>query len=236
MSRILCVEDSLEVQMILKRALGEKHEVSLASTIGEARTLIGKNRFDLVILDIGLPDGDGLRYCSELKSHDLNSEIPIFILSGISTLQEKMLGFQLGVEDYVVKPFDAIELRARVESRLKKIAIQKQQKDIYTIGCLKIDYSSQRTFLRLKTGDRAAELSSTEFKILSFLARSPDQIKSRETIISAVWTEGFHLSDRTIDSHISRIRKKLKGGDFLIEAVAGAGYRFSLMRKSKFAA
>ena len=231
MYRILSIEDSVEIQLILKKVLSPLCELFLSSTLERARVELSRVPFDLVILDIGLPDGDGLRFCSELKSTPVFSSIPVFILTSNHSIQEKTLGFQLGIEDFVVKPFEPIELRLRIESRLKKIQERKESQEILSIGRLKINYSCQRVALQLPDGDLSINLSSTEFKILVFLAKNKERVKSREQIISAVWTDGSHLSDRTIDSHISRIRKKLIKGNCVIEAVQNSGYRFTVLQE-----
>ncbi len=117
----------------------------------------------------------------------------------------------------------------------QKMVDQKRQADSISLGTLKINFSSQRASMTTSSGDLPIEFSSTEFKILSFLARNLDQVKSREQIIAAVWSDGLHLSDRTVDSHISRIRKKLGNSTCLIEAVPGAGYRLLVLLEKKTA-
>jgi DNA-binding response OmpR family regulator len=236
MYQILCIEDSEEVQLVLRKTLMPTHTASFASTIEEARIELNQKKFDLIVLDINLPDGDGLRFCSELKSSQDHGEIPIFILTGNQSIQDKTLGFQLGIEDFIVKPFVPMELKIRIESRLKKISSQKQTSSIYKVGNLTIDFSCQRAGLDSSEEVSNIELSSTEFKILGFLIKNKEQVKSREQIIQAVWGDGLHLSDRTIDSHISRIRKKILKCDYSLEAVQNYGYRFTLKQKDKKAA
>lgn len=233
MYRILCLEDSPEVQLVLEKTLSPKCECTLVDSIKQAREKLASCSFDLLILDIGLPDGDGLRFCSELKSSHEFSTIPVFILTANSSLQEKILGFQLGIEDYITKPFEPLELRLRVESRLKKICDQKEVQEVLSVGNLVLDYSRQKVFLHISGRNSDLELSTTEFKILSFLARNKEQVKSREQIIAAVWESGFHLSDRTVDSHVSRIRKKILKSDCLIGAVQNSGYRFYVRQAGK---
>ncbi len=236
MYRILCVEDSNEVQMIIRATLSPAHTLVFASSITEARLRFDQGTFDAIILDIGLPDGDGLRFCSELKSVRGLSSMPVFVLTGKNSIHEKTLGFQLGIEDFIAKPFDPIELRLRIESRLKKVSDQKKHTDCILVGPLKIDFSSQRVSLSSSDGDIPLEFSATEFKILCFLAKNLDQVKSREQIIAAAWPDGLHLSDRTVDSHISRIRKKIGGNVCFIEAVTGSGYRLLLKSNRRIAA
>lgn len=228
MSKILITEDTTEIQIIIRNTFSIDHELTFSNTIQESKKLLQEKKFDLIILDIGLPDGDGLRFCSEIKTIKKNNNTPVFILSGKTSIEEKILGFQLGIEDFITKPFNPIELKIRVEARLRKIAEKTPHQDEISIGNLKINLSSQRVGIFLLNQFRPVELSSKEFGILTFLARHPDQVKSREEIISAIWGYGFSISDRTIDSHISRIRKKIKNSNVIIEAITHSGYRLYL--------
>ena len=233
MYQLLCIEDSEEVQLVLDRTLGRHHHVLKALNLRIARSILSTQAIDMILLDIALPDGDGLRFCSELKSNPETKEIPVIILTSKTNLEEKTLGFQLGIEDYIEKPFNPAELRLRVDARLQKMkSISKSYTEIQA-GTLRIDLSAQRAHCKMGEGVEQIELSSTEFKILSYLAQKIDQVKTREQIISAVWKDGFHLSDRTIDSHISRIRKKICQSNCAIEAVPNTGYRLSIQSQSK---
>jgi DNA-binding response OmpR family regulator len=235
MKRILCVEDSLEVQTVIQRTLSPEFDVIFSTTIKDARKKLSGEKFNLLLLDVGLPDGDGLRYCSELKSSNDLSSLPIVLLTACRSIHDKVMGFSLGIEDFISKPFDPIELRVRIESRLRKIAFDQVKSEVAVIGLLRIDFASQRASLTLESGPVDLDLSHKEFRILVYLAKNVNRVKSREAIISAVWSDGLHLSDRVVDSHISRIRKKLKGSDCYIEAVQNSGYRLSLIQKRQAA-
>ncbi len=235
MYRVLCVEDSVEVQVVVKRSLFPLFQVTTSTTIQLAKRLMSRECFDLVILDLGLPDGDGLAYCKELKSSLDLSSIPIFLLTSSQSIQEKVMGFSLGVEDYISKPFDPIELKIRIEARLGSLMRMQQRTQVLSIGLLRIDFLHQRASLALDGGNESLDLSYKEFKLLVFLAKNLDQVKSRESIISAVWSDGLHLSDRVVDSHVSRIRKKIRNGDCTIEAVQNLGYRLSVWPKKQAA-
>ena len=235
MAKILCVEDSDEVQIILKTTLGAEHEVRLCFTISEARRILAEDLYDLIVLDINLPDGDGLRYCSELKASPLFLSIPVFVLSGKKSIQEKTLGFQIGIEDYIVKPFEPIELKMRISSRLKKIAEQKIKNIVVSFGNIEVDISKHKVCIRNNNGEIAVELSSKGFKIFLFLIQNKDNVKTREQIIDAVWGDGLNLSDRAIDSHISRIRGKITNSNVIIEPIIGVGYRASTKKINKAA-
>ncbi|CAK9250188.1 unnamed protein product [Sphagnum jensenii] len=227
MYRILCVEDAIEVQIILRRILTPQHEVTFVTSLQEARDFLLKSLFDMMLLDINLPDGDGLRFCSELRGSEAYKDLSIIILTASTTMSEKTIGFQLGIEDFVSKPFEPLELKLRVESRLKKLSQSRERGDTLNVGALRIDFSNQRAAI-ISDGERSSlDFSTIEFKLLGYLAKNIDQVKSREQIISAVWSDGIHISDRTVDSHISRIRRKLKNVDCVIEAVQNSGPVFA---------
>jgi len=236
MYRILCVEDAIEVQIILRRILTPEHEVTFVTSLQDARDVLSKSLVGLMLLDINLPDGDGLRFCSELRGSEAYKDLSIIILTASSTMSEKTIGFQLGIEDFVSKPFEPLELKLRVESRLKKLSQNRERGDTLNVGALRIDFSNQKAAIISDSGRSSLDFSTTEFKLLGYLAKNMDQVKSREQIISAVWSDGTHISDRTVDSHISRIRRKLKNADCVIEAVQNSGYRFSVRQKELKAA
>jgi len=226
--RILAIEDAPDIQLLIRGALGASYDVVISETIEQARGALANNPFDLILLDLGLPDGDGMRFFAELKATGKLANLPVFIVTGSNSIQEKTIGFQLGIEDYIVKPFDPLEMKLRVEARIKKGIDNAQSANSISIGNLNIDLASHHIRIQLENETRTVELSSKEFGILTFLARVPNKIKSREQIIEAVWGNGIHLSDRTIDSHVSRLRKKLLGTNVRLEAVTQVGYRIAL--------
>lgn len=230
MAKICIVEDSEEVASVLTHALAIRHNVEIFKTMAEARAAIPKQEFKLIILDIGLPDGDGLRLCAEIKCQEKLKRIPIFILTGKTSIHEKTLGFQLGIDDFISKPFDPIEVLLRVDAILKKRSEDSEESSELSFGNLRINIASQQVGILISSSLYIVSLSSKEFGILIFLAKHPDQIKSRNTILSVVWGNNTHVTDRTVDSHISRLRKKLEKSNIHIEAIANVGYRLSLIR------
>lgn len=230
MKSILVVEDSEEIQMILKHAMSAEYRVVCTTNLEQARLSIYNNKFDLILLDLSLPDGDGLHLCSELKKSDLYCDIPVIILSAKNSLKEKAEGFQLGIEDYVTKPFDPSELKIRIESRLKKISEFKKHSDQIEVGNLMLDLSSRS--ISCITDNKNIDLSTKEFAILVYLAKHAEEVKSRQEIIEAVWGQGRHMTNRTIDSHICRIRKKIASDVLSIEAITSSGYKLSVTQKA----
>ena len=226
--KIISIEDSPEIQNLVKIALSNApFELSFAYTLKEGRDYINKGKADAILLDIDLPDGDGLKFYSEIKNYPELASIPVFILTGRNSIEDKSLGFQLGIEDFITKPFNPIELKLRLETRLKKILDKKVGEEIIHLGNLTIDLASQRVIIQNQTNTSKPDLSSTEFKILYYLAKNKEQIKSRDQIMTTVWGEDTNFTDRTIDSHISRLRKKIAECNYKIEAVANSGYRLT---------
>lgn len=228
MDRILIVEDTAEFQLLIRRALGPlAAELAFAGSCAEALAAVRQGSFNLVLLDLGLPDGDGFALCQEIQNTPGFSETPIIFLTGKNDPSAIVAGFSLGAEDFVTKPFNPLALRARVEARLQKRRDRKERGEIVEVGGLRADLGKMEGFVAKGTEWRALELTPTEFKILHHLARNAERVLSRDRILVLVWGEGADVYDRTVDSHVSSLRKKLAGAgaDAAIESVTNEGYR-----------
>ena len=146
MKSILCVEDNAEIQILVQAALDQYH-VTAVSQVSEARSLIYSRKFDLVILDVELPDGDGLKFLAEIVGISDSDKTPIFILTGKSDTSNKVIAFSLGADDFISKPFDALELRARVNAKIKKLDQSDQDKSVIKLKDMTIDVTKQRIYL-----------------------------------------------------------------------------------------
>lgn len=233
MITILCIDDTPEVQIMVRRTFSPSANVISAETLHDGYEKISKNHIDLILLDLTLPDGEGFQFFNKIKEDSSYTEIPIIILSAKNKIQDKVMGFHLGAEDYIVKPFDPAELKIRVETRIKRNQVAKDHESIFIIGNMSINHLEQKTIIQKDNTDHVIELTTTEFKILSYLCKHKDQVISREQIINSAWKHGFNVSDRTIDSHISRIRKKIADSDHNIQAIQGVGYKIALVKKAK---
>ncbi|MCK6681076.1 MAG: response regulator transcription factor [Thermoanaerobaculia bacterium] len=176
---------------------------------------------DLVILDLNLPDVDGLTICRELRKNEATRRIPIVMLTARAEERDKLLGFELGADDYVTKPFSVRELVARIGAHLRRTGPDGGSDDVYDDGQLRVDRSRHL----VETGGRAVHLTKKEFDLLWLLIRSAGRVVSRETILSRLWDYAADVETRTVDVHIRSLRKKI--GDEIIETVVGVGYRFS---------
>jgi len=228
MDKILLVEDSVDSKNLAYHALGENFAISWVSNLDSAFKALNENHFNLILLDVVLPDGDGFRFFSMLLNDSRHKETPVMFLTAKGGVADKVLGISLGADDYIIKPFEAAELKARVEMRLKKRKLAQTQGQLLCRGSLELDLKSQRAFLATADGKKTdIELTPSEFKLLFYLASHEEQIFSRNQLLDAVRGTDIHLTDRCIDTYIYTLRKKLGEMGHHIHAVYGEGYRFS---------
>jgi len=225
--KILIVEDEVELCMTLgDRLRSEGYSVEFAydgvSGLQKAET----GSYDLLILDLMLPAKSGLELCAQIRQRDIKT--PILVLTALSQTIEKVAGFKLGADDYVTKPFDAMELTARIEALLRRSATQapsKQGRNVYRLGSLQLDV---RRNIVIRDGE-TINLTSKEFQLLWYLAERGGEIISRNELLSQVWGQVPGTMTRTVDMHIASLRQKLKcspkKSEFII-TVPGLGYKF----------
>lgn len=223
-SKILIVDDDPHIRQLLVFAFGKAGLDTIEAADGEA-ALAQVERYapDLVILDINMPRMDGLEVCRRLRA---GSEVPIFFLSSRDDEIDRVLGIELGGDDYVVKPFSPREVVARALAILRRTAARPPAVENVSVlrhGRLSLDPESWTTLWL----DQEVSLTVTEFTILRTLLAMPSRIFSRDNIIDRFRGPGFALTDRTVDSHVRNVRRKFAevGGDDIIETRAGVGYR-----------
>jgi two-component system phosphate regulon response regulator PhoB len=224
MNRILCIEDSREIQILVKEALKD-FEVTCVETLADAREQIktNKSKFDLILLDLTLPDGSGVKFLTEIRELNTQEPLPIFIITVESEVDSKVQAFEIGADDYICKPFSGKELKARVESKLRMLEKQQQFKNTKEIGDIVLNISKMRVFNKA-AGKSLEEFTPIEFKLLHTLCSDPNQTFDRKKLIENVWGQGVNISDRTVDTHISHIRKKLLNTSVQVETSVGVGY------------
>jgi DNA-binding response OmpR family regulator len=176
---------------------------------------------DLVLLDLNLPDVDGLTICRELRKGEETRKISILMLTARVEERDKLLGFELGADDYVTKPFSMKELLARVAAQLRRGGSAEGGDDVFESGRLRIDRARH---LVLRDGE-PVHLTKKEFDLLWLLIRSGGRVVSRETILTRLWDVAADIETRTVDVHIRSLRKKI--GEETIETVVGVGYKFA---------
>jgi len=224
--RILLVDDELSVQKLLTYPLRkEGYDVIPALDGREALERLRDDNFDLVVLDVMLPRMDGFDVCRAIRSR---STVPIIMLTAKTEETDKVLGLELGADDYITKPFSVREFRSRVKAVLRRAALaqpETQFEDPIDAGELQIDFEKRSVVIR----GESAQLTYVEFEILAALAHAPGRVFSRTMLLERVWGDASYRDPRTIDVHIRHLREKLEAEPKtpeLILTVRGVGYRF----------
>lgn len=223
---IYIVEDEFDVAKLLETNLKkEKYNVKIFGTGSEILTEIskGKEKPLLILLDIMLPDIDGFEICKFLKRDELYSKVPIIMLTAKTEETSKVVGLELGADDYITKPFSINELKARIKAVLRRYLRERnvENDSIRIVGEYKIDF---KKFEVTKNGERIS-LTPVEFKILDLLSQKIGWVYTREQIINYLWDHEKYPTERTIDVHINSLRKKLKDISSKIINVRGIGYK-----------
>ena len=222
MGKILVVDDDLHIRELIKVFLSsEGFEVYEASDGVEALSKLETVRVDMAILDIMMPNMDGWQLCRELRE---SYDIPLLMITAKGEISQKIKGFELGTDDYLVKPFDPLELVVRVKALLKRYQIVSSQ--VVQIGKL----SMNRKTYEVTVGSANLTLPLKEFELLYKLASYPGQTISREQLIEDIWGYDFEGNERTLDVHINRLRERFseKQCDFKIRTIRGLGYRLEV--------
>ncbi len=224
MSLVYIVEDDEDINELLVYNL-QKEGFSVKSFYNSIDALkeIKTDKPDILLLDIMLPDIDGLEFCKILKSDKELSDIPIIMLTAKSTEIDKIVGLELGADDYITKPFSMRELIARIRAVLRRHKrYSSKEKEKISIGNLSIDTES----LEVRLSGKKINLTSKEFKLLLFLVKNQNKVLSREDILNNVWKNEYDVYDRTVDVHIKHLREKLGEYKNCIKTVRGIGYKW----------
>ena len=221
MYRILIVDDETGIrEMIKKYALFEGYEVEEASDGMEAIEICKKQSFDLIVMDVMMPELDGFSACREIRKF---CTVPVIMLSARGEEYDKIHGFELGIDDYVVKPFSPKELMMRIAAVIKRSTAQPEpQKDILVIEGLKVDFRGRMVFVN----DQRVDMSPKEYDLFFYMVKNRGIALTREKLISDVWGYDFFGDDRTLDTHIKLLRKSLGEYSKFIVTLRGVGYRF----------
>ena len=224
--RVLGVDDEkLLVKGIKFNLENDGYQVDTAYDGAQALSMVKEQKYDIIILDLMLPEVNGLEVCRKIRE---NSNVPVIMLTAKSEGVDKLIGFEYGADDYVTKPFDILELKARIRAILRRAGSQPAadlQDDQIKVGDLLIDTAQRSVF---KNG-RATDLTAKEFDLLVMLARNPGRVFSREGLLSVVWGEDYPGDIRTVDVHVRRLREKLETDDANPEYILtkwGVGYYF----------
>jgi DNA-binding response OmpR family regulator len=220
---LLLVDDDPELLTLLQAKFkDEPFEIFTAAEGTSALTIVRSQKPDLIVLDIRLPGLSGLEICRFLKADKKTREIPIIMLSARSEEIDRVLGLEFGADDYVTKPFSPKELILRIHNVLKRVYKGREATEGFTQGDLTVDFLKHEVTVK----GQPIHLTLTEFKLLTSLIETVGQVKTREYLLEHVWDHGDGVFSRTIDTHIQRLRTKLKEAGRHIETVRGVGYRF----------
>jgi len=229
--RILVAEDDHNIRTGLIDTLESEgyHAAGAADGI-QALKMFEKDKFDLVILDIMMPGKSGYDVCREIRSQ--NEDVPVIILTAKGEEIDKVVGLQLGADDYITKPFGVHELLARIAAVLRRsmrstkpVVQEEKTLDSFTFGSVLIDAIQYR----IRKGKRVVDLSDRELQLLKYFYSHPNEVLSRDQLLNAVWGIDFFGTTRTLDQHIAQLRKKIEpdpGHPIVITTVHGVGYRY----------
>jgi two-component system phosphate regulon response regulator PhoB len=222
---ILVIEDEPDIRKTLEYNISrEGHKVLTAGSIHDAEKILQSQSLSLILLDLMLPDGSGLDFCRKLKTNSKTESIPVIILTAKDDEVDKVVGFELGADDYVTKPFSVRELLLRIKAVLKRGEVKKDIVEVERqFGDLKIDIESHEVYV----DEMQIELTALEFKLLNQLVETRGRVQSRDQLLSEVWGYSAEVTTRTVDTHIKRLRNKLGSMGKYVQTIRGVGYKFS---------
>lgn len=226
--KVLVVEDEKSHQLIIQKSLTGFYDFTIASSVAEARALIGSNIFDVVLLDIMLSDGTGFDILADLRAHEHYKLTPVLFLTVREDIKSKLLSFSLGGDDYIIKPAEPLELRARIDVKLRKLSEVREQtaQPLMELGDLVLDPERQAVWVDNGLSKSALDLTPLEFRLLLHMGRNANEPLSREKILNHVWGDATHVLNRSVDSYVAALRRKLGPFGKCIKSVHGVGYRF----------
>jgi two-component system phosphate regulon response regulator PhoB len=224
MARILIVEDEQDLQSVLEYNLKQAgHEVTAFKLGQEGLRHAREHKPDLVLLDLMLPDVQGTVVCKQLKEDPATRGVPVVMLTARGEEIDRVVGFELGADDYVTKPFSVRELLLRIQAILRRGKTEPASAEVMVeFGLLKIDRGAHRVWV----DTTEIELTALEFKLLVTLYDRRNRVQTRSALLDDVWGIQADITTRTVDTHVKRLREKLEGARDYVETVRGVGYRF----------
>lgn len=220
MYRVLIVDDEAKIRMVLREyAEFEGYEVYEAADGMEAVRLCREQDFDALVMDIMMPKLDGFSACKEIKKI---KSIPVLMLSARGEEYDKLFGFELGIDDYVVKPFSPKEVMARLNVIMKRNSLHSEKKELYQFGGLEIDMAGRNVFV----DGKKADMTPKEYDLLFYMVKNKNIALTRDKLLSEVWGFDFFGDDRTVDTHIKMLRSNLGVYRDYIVTLRGLGYKF----------
>lgn len=230
MMKILIVDDNKQITSILKEySIKEGFNPVIAFDGDDAIEKFNSESPDILLLDVMMPGRDGFQVCREIRR---TSNVPIIMITARGEDFEKIMGLEIGADDYIVKPFSAGEVMARVKAILRRISKEKDEKEIFEFDNLKINFSTYTVYIN----DTTVNLTKKEFEIFWTLANNKNKVFSRDNLLNLLWGYDYVGDSRTVDNHIKRLRAKIdeyEHESWLISTIWGVGYKFEIVSNTQ---
>ncbi|WP_346967004.1 response regulator transcription factor [Clostridium perfringens] len=224
--KVLIVDDEEHIRELIKFNLKkEGYDTEVAVNGTESLKIIREIKFDLILLDLMLPEIDGLEVCKEIRRNEETSDIPVMMITAKGEEFDKVLGLELGADDYITKPFSIRELMARVKALLRRSNVKKEE-NIIKFGDVVVNFKTRE----VTKGTQNVELTLKEFELLKLLIKNKGNILTRELLLDKIWGYEYIGETRTVDVHIRHLRKKIESDDKnpqYIQTIRGVGYKFT---------
>jgi DNA-binding response OmpR family regulator len=225
--QILLIEESPESQSAVERSLvGSPCSIVIAENLNSALSKLEKGSFDLIILDVDLPDGDGIEFCGNLQTSEKHRHVPVLFVSRKAEVTFKCKAFSSGADDYIVDPFEPLELKARVEAKLHRLGQRRVDDTTFKRGSLTLNVPFQKAFVFDEGRQKDTGLTPIEFKILYLLAKSEGRIFTRSELLGEIWGSEPQVLEHNLYTHVYALRRKLMSMGNCIQSVPRVGYRF----------
>jgi len=231
-SRILVVEDCPNAREGMQLVLNREYDVDTVPSAEKAMLALSERDYDLIILDVGLPGIDGYKFCAGLSVQEKFANIPVIILTGRSDIEDKLIGFSVGAKDFLSKPVDFRELKARILVHVQKRRAEAKNRTQIQVGPFRADSIRQTASYVFEGKNVDINLSPLEFKLLYFFLTHIDQAMSREQLLDNVWGHSRNVADRSVDALTSKLRQKIGPFSQLIQAAPGIGYKFLRLQEN----
>jgi DNA-binding response OmpR family regulator len=219
MKKVLIVDDDQENLQLVADMLRAEFQ-PLTSASGREGILIAvREQLDLILLDVNMPEMDGFEVCKRLREQPGTRQIPIVMLTTASSLDSRVKGLDLGADDYITKPFQVRELVARIHARLRRLEQDRKAESAVVLGNLKLDSKSFQVWVN----EESVKLTRIEFELLRYFLEHPNQVVDRQKLLGDLWPDAV-VTNRTVDTHVANLRKKIKGFSYPLETIYGSGY------------
>lgn len=219
MKKVLIIDDDQDVVSATGEMVRAEFQVACVGSGREGIQAALQDRPNLILLDVNLPDMHGFDVCQRLREHPATRSIPILILTSLSETESKVRGLELGADDYMTKPFQAKELLARMNARVRRQATEKNENRVLVHANMSVDPRAKE----IKIDGKALHLTQIEFELVRYFLLHPNEVIPRRRLLGDLWPNAV-VNDRTIDTHIANLRRKIKGAQFPLSTIYGAGY------------